>query len=327
MSTAELVVSGLGVITPWTDEPRQAASARPGTGRADDGWFDVASRLGPRGYRYLPPAAAYLLAATRGAVTDAGGLDHVAAERRAVVVATNHAATHMLDGMDETVTRAGSAGLSPALAPYFSINTYAGRVATEYATRAFAVTLTSPAVAGLDALVFGAASMARGRAGALVVGATEAELPDSHRAYGDAEAGAAVLVLEPASAARERGAAVHGTVRARTLCVPAWEPAAQSAGPPPGEQLATALTALLGGVDPESVTVHLVVDDSPVAELLARVVKPCGTPRHARLGAGCLAPALQLVESLASGGGHHLVAVATATGQIGLALVTAEEAA
>ncbi|MFF7793111.1 beta-ketoacyl synthase N-terminal-like domain-containing protein [Streptomyces sp. NPDC007991] len=320
MSTTELVVSGLGVVTPWTDRPRRAAAPPTPAPPPDDSWFDVTARLGPRGYRYLPAASAYLLAATRAAVADAGGIGHVAADARAAVVATNHAATGVLDGMDDTVTREGSDGLSPALAPYFSINTYVGRVATEYETRAFAVTLTSPAVAGFDALALAATSLARGRAGVLVVGTTEARLPAGHRASGADETGAAALVLEPAAAARARGARVHGTVRARTLCLPDGQP-------PSGGPLAAALDALLKDGDRAPLTVHLVADDSPVAELTAQALKPHGTVRRAPLGAGCLAPALRLVQSLASDGERHLVAVAQGTGHVALALVTAEEAA
>jgi 3-oxoacyl-[acyl-carrier-protein] synthase II len=316
------VVSGLGVVTPWTDLPRQAAAPHSPAAPPDDSWFDVTTRLGPRGYRYLPAASAYLLAAARAAVADAGGIDHVAADARAAVVATNHAATRVLDGMDDTVTREGSDGLSPALAPYFSINTYVGRVATEYETRAFAVTLTSPAVAGLDALALAATSLARGRAGVLVVGTTEARLPAGHRASGADETGAAALVLEPAAAARARGARVHGTVRARTLYIPDGD-----TRPPSDGHLAAALDALLKDGDRAPLTVHLVADDSPVAELTAHALKPHGTVRRAPLGAGCLAPALRLVQSLASHGERHLVAVAQGTGHVGLALVTTEETA
>lgn len=319
MSTTELVVSGLGVVTPWTDRPGRAAAPDTPAPPPDDSWFAVATRLGPRGYRYLPAASAYLLAATRAAVADAGGIDHVAPDARAAVMATNHAATRVLDGMDGTVSQQGSDGLSPALAPYFSINTYAGRVATEYETRAFAVTLTSPAVAAFDALSLAATSLARGRAGILVVGATEARLPAGHRASGADESGAAALVLEPAAAARARGARMHGTVRTRSLCVPDGE---MSDGP-----IAAALDALLVDGHRAPLTVHLVADDSPVAELTAQALKPHGTARRAALRAGCLAPTLRLVQSLASDGERHLVAVAQGTGHVGLALVTAQEAA
>ncbi|WP_457033044.1 beta-ketoacyl synthase N-terminal-like domain-containing protein, partial [Kitasatospora sp. P5_F3] len=220
MNTTDLVVSGLGVTTPWSDDPRRAAQGAPGAGQTDPGWFDVARQLGPRGYRYLPPACGYLLAATRRAVAEAGGLERVPEDERALVVATNHAATGVLDGMDEAVADQGAQALSPALAPYFSINTYAGRVTTEFATKGFAVTLTSPAVAGFEALALGSNSVLRGRASALLVGATEAALPAGHRAAGLGEAGAAVLVLEPAGSAHRRGAAVRGTVRAASLAVP-----------------------------------------------------------------------------------------------------------
>lgn len=321
MSTTELAVSGLGVITPWSDLPRHAAAPAVPAAPPDD-WFDVTARLGPRGYRYLPAASGYLLAATRAAVADAGGIDHADADARAVVAATNHAATGVLDGMDDTVTREGSDGLSPALAPYFSINTYVGRVATEFETRAFAVTLTSPAVAAFDALTLAATSLARGRADVLVVGATEARLPAGHRASGTDESGAAALVLEPATAARARGARVHGTVRARTLYVPDGDPA-----PRAEERLAAALDALTEDGDRAPLTVHLISDESPVAELAAQALKPHGAVWRAPLGAGCLTPVLRLVQSLVSDGERHLIAVAPGTGHVGLALVTTEEAA
>ncbi|CAM5265221.1 hypothetical protein SCALM49S_01153 [Streptomyces californicus] len=67
----DLVVSGIGVVTPWSDTPADAAVA---TGRPSEpgDWFDHRERLGRRGYKYLPTATQYFLAAARSALADAG---------------------------------------------------------------------------------------------------------------------------------------------------------------------------------------------------------------------------------------------------------------
>ncbi|WP_282961702.1 beta-ketoacyl synthase N-terminal-like domain-containing protein, partial [Streptomyces sparsogenes] len=123
-----------------------------GTVRAEG--FDFRTALGPRGYKYLPPASQFFLAAAKRALADAGprSLEAVDPERRAAAVGTNSAAASLHDAMDRTVIETGAAELSPATAPYFSINLFGSRLATEHHLKGFNLTFTSPRVAGLEAL-------------------------------------------------------------------------------------------------------------------------------------------------------------------------------
>ncbi|MDW6062477.1 hypothetical protein SAZ11_36190 [Streptomyces sp. FXJ1.4098] len=125
--TAELIVSGVGTVRP-------------------EG-FDFKTALGRRGYKYLPTASQYFLAAAKRALADIGQDDPlvaVDAERRAAAVGTNSAAASLHDAMDRTVMETGAAELSPVLAPYFSINLFGSRLAMEHELKGFNVTFVSP---------------------------------------------------------------------------------------------------------------------------------------------------------------------------------------
>src|SRR5690606_33360314 len=115
--TGEIAVTGLGVVA----RERQA-----------DDWFDVAAELGPRGYKYLPPASQYLLAAARKAVAGRGGLKDVPPHRRGAAVGTNSALRAYFDDADRKVTAGHSDDLSPAGAPYFAVKVLSGRLASEH---------------------------------------------------------------------------------------------------------------------------------------------------------------------------------------------------
>ncbi|NED00989.1 hypothetical protein G3I55_04845, partial [Streptomyces sp. SID6648] len=59
-TVAEAVVTGVGTV------------AAPAGTALDEPWFDYRARLGPRGYKYLPDACQYLLAAAKDALTRSG---------------------------------------------------------------------------------------------------------------------------------------------------------------------------------------------------------------------------------------------------------------
>ncbi|WP_052713696.1 beta-ketoacyl synthase N-terminal-like domain-containing protein [Streptomyces katrae] len=155
---APLVVSGIGVVTPRGDRPREAArGARPAAAARAGDWFDHRTRLGPRGYKYLPAASQYFLAAAKEAMADARDEpDRWPAELRGAAVGTNSSAAALHEAMDRTVLAEGAAALSPVTAPYFSINLFGSRLATEHGLKAFNLTVTSPRVAGLESLETGA---------------------------------------------------------------------------------------------------------------------------------------------------------------------------
>ncbi|MFF8732711.1 beta-ketoacyl synthase N-terminal-like domain-containing protein [Streptomyces sp. NPDC015171] len=339
VSADELVVTGAGVVTPWGDSPEVAAAAG-GVPMADAGdWFDHRKRLGPRGYKYLPPAAQYALAAARGALADGGRPDAVPAARRGLLLATNAGLAGLFDAMDATVAESGAAGVSPTSAPYFAVNVLGNRLAAELALNGFALTVATARTAALDALSTAAVVLASGRADALVLAATEEPVPD--RRGGRGEQGAAVLTLETPAGARARGSAVRATVRARSLFVPPAALADEAARARADRALTTALAELTGSGD-RPVMLHLDLDGSPVAEAVAsavaarRPVPPAGapltgTPEHPGLGpvadpaprTGCLGPALAVAHAVTTRDGvGRLVVCATGAGHVALVRVS-----
>ncbi|MER6285049.1 beta-ketoacyl synthase N-terminal-like domain-containing protein [Streptomyces sviceus] len=328
----EVAVVGVGVVSPWGVEPEVAAAH--GGLPADGGeWFDHRVRLGARGYKYLPAAAQYVLAAARAAVADGAWADAVPADRRGLLLATNAGLAGVYDTMDATVTEQGADRLSPALAPYFAVNVLGNRLAAELSLHGFALTVATARTAALDALSTGVSALAAGRCEALLLAATEEAVPAPRG--GGGEQGAAVFALEPLTAARARGAAVHATLRARSVFLP---PEAL-ARPEGRERAARVLDRVLeelvpgalghrsggaaGGAASSVPNVHLDLDTSPVSEAVAAAL----TGVRTRAGAGqdelpvrrtgCLGPALALAHAVtARDGGERLVVSATGAGQI-----------
>ncbi|MEW2050567.1 beta-ketoacyl synthase N-terminal-like domain-containing protein [Streptomyces sp. NPDC005476] len=289
-------------------------SVAPETGAGDGDWFDHRVRLGPRGYKYLPAAAQYLLAAAREALADGGRTDAVPADRRGAAFALNGGFAELFDTMDRRIAlEGGAAGLSPATAPYFAVSLLGSRLTSELGLKAFALTSASPRVAALEAVEAGGRALAAGRCDTLLAGAAEHRLPKSPA--GDGEQGAVALTLEPRAAAEARGARVRGTVAARSLFVP------------PGRELPAglipgAVRRLLSDLDTE-VEVHHVSDGSPFGSAVAAAVNRAAgaTGRVTPAGAGCLAAAQALAGLLTGPPGTRLLTTATREGHAALALV------
>lgn len=291
--SSDLVVSGVGVID-------------PGHG------FDYRTELGPRGYKYLPPAAQYLLAAVKRAVAASGdGLTPVPPEARAAAVGTNCAASALHAEMDRTIIDAGADALSPATAPYFSINLFGSRLATEHGLKGFNLTLTTPRAAGLEAVQAGCRSAARGRAHWLVAGATEERVDPKEPGADRAEAGAVALVLEPAAALAARGGRALGRCAVRTAFLPPTGPLEERA-----DALVRPVRAWAG-----QVPVRAVVDSSPVGTALLGALAGFPEITVVPAGAGCLRPLAEAAQALAEGQAT-LVATAAAEGNVAFALVT-----
>jgi 3-oxoacyl-[acyl-carrier-protein] synthase II len=176
------------------------------------------------------------------------------------------------------------------------------------------MTVTSPVTAGLEALATAGRSVALGRARAVLVGTTEAVVPEGE-ASARQEAGAVVLVLEEPDAAARRGASVLGRCRAVTLVLPEH----------PGEAEALVAKAAAGLLERRSpvAEVRLIGDDSPVCRAVAEALHrtaavPVGTTAH---GTGSLTASLSLAAVLAEGEGTRLVAAVSAHGPAVLAVV------
>ncbi|MEU5611095.1 beta-ketoacyl synthase N-terminal-like domain-containing protein [Streptomyces sparsogenes] len=296
-----------------------------GTVRAEG--FDFKTALGPRGYKYLPPASQFFLAAAKRALADAGpgSLEAVDPERRAAAVGTNSAAASLHDAMDRTVIGTGAAELSPATAPYFSINLFGSRLATEHHLKGFNLTFTSPRVAGLEALQNGGRALAAGRARWLLAGATEQALAEGEPGADTSEAGAVALVLEPAAAVAARGGRVYGTVAVRSFFLPPAMAASEGGAGRARALIEGALDALghpAGGPAPGGPQpVTAVLDGSPVGRA---VVAALGErAEHVPAGAGCLEPVARVAAALADGAGPaRVVVTAAAEGNAAVCLVT-----
>ncbi|QTR04515.1 hypothetical protein J7S33_06470, partial [Saccharothrix algeriensis] len=258
MST-DLVVTGIGVLDPAHG-------------------FDHRTELGPRGYKYLPTATQYLLAATKRAVAAAGDtLERVPEELRAAAVGTNCAASALHAGMDRTVLDGDANDLSPATAPYFSINLFGSRLATEHALKGFNLTVTSPRVAGLEAVQTGGRSVALGRAEWLVAGAAEEALdPAEPGGGGGVSGGVRPGCWCPAAGGAPRGGRVLGRCAVRTAFLP-------PAGLTP-ELVGAVVEPVLAWAG--RVPVRAVVDSSPVARALLAALGPDAAVVPA--GSGCL---------------------------------------
>ncbi|MFI0821518.1 beta-ketoacyl synthase N-terminal-like domain-containing protein [Streptomyces sp. NPDC021098] len=292
-----------------------------GVGEVDADGFDFRVELGRRGYKYLPSASQYVLAAAKRALADAGedALTAAGPERRGAAVGTNSAATALHHAMDRTVTGASAAELSPVTAPYFSINLFGSRLATEHDLKGFNLTVTSPRVAGLEALQTGARAVAAGRASRLLAGATEEALPEGEPGAYASEAGAVALLLEPAAAVAERGGRAHGRVGVRTAFLPPALAATADGAPQAAEALRDALAAL-GHRPGDPLTVTAVLDESPVGEAVAAAF-----PGAARVpaGSGCLAPLARVAAALRRPPDHaHAVVTAAAEGNTAVCLIT-----
>lgn len=301
--TGAAVITGIGVVVPPPD--------------AGGDWFDPRSALGPRGYKYLPPACQFLLAAGRRAVADGGRLDGVPAERRAVAVGTNTGLAHLITDMDRTVTGGSADALSPALAPFFAVNVLGTRLVAEHAVKGPFLTVTSPRVAGIEALGAGARAMAAGRCDAWLAAAME------HPLGGPAGSGAVAMILERPADAAARGARVYGTCAAFALLAPPATLAAAGARRRLGEVLARRLG------DAADQQVEIFGDGSATEEAVVSALADLsvGGLRRMPAGPGCLAPFERLAHLLTETGGtrERLVLAVTGEGHIGVARLALSE--
>jgi len=299
--TAGVAISGVALVRPagarWTADGRRASPPPD--------WFDYRRELGQRGYKYVPEAYRYLLAAARRALAEAGYPQPDAApEDGGLVVGTNSAVARLHADMDRTVVAGSAADLSPATAPYFSINLGGGRLATEYAIKGYHATLTTPRVAGLEAIAVAARALALERARWMLVGATEERLDGAEPAAGLSESGAVALVAHPDAAAPPGSARCR--VHLRYL--------------PPDSPVGPVLAAVLAAADAHGDRpVVAVLDGSPLGTAIAAELP--GRARVVPAGAGCLEPLMQVAALLVDAAEPTVVVTAAAEGNLAVALV------
>ncbi len=316
----DAVVTGIGVVCPGARVAADLGPGRPGRAEAD-GWFDARSELG-RGHKYLPPAGQYLLAASRRALADAAAWSRgLCEEALGAAVGTNSAASALHDTMDRTVIQGHADELSPATAPFFSINLFSSSLSTQHGLKGFNLTVTTPRIAGLEAAEVGLRALRLGRCSALLAGATEAPATPAEAPAAYPEAGSAVLLFEGREAALARGATIYGSCRVRTCFLPPRLLATADGRRMAGEVLGRALAQL--GCRPEPLRVHLELDASLVGATvlgcLARLGYGTEGAGAAEPGAGCLEPVLRLTHLLAVADEQLVSVTAAASGHVALA--------
>ncbi|MFJ4518199.1 beta-ketoacyl synthase N-terminal-like domain-containing protein [Streptomyces sp. NPDC088816] len=305
-TVAETTVTGVGLVVPPVPIPPDAQ------------WFDHRTRLG-RGYRYLPQACHYLLAAAREALAEAEPERH-AEERRGIVVGTNSAVTALQADIAGAVRAGGFDTLSPMTVPFFSVNLVAAKLSTEHLFKGFNLTVTSPRVAGLEAVHLAARELSAGRGDLVLAGATEA--PDPRAGEAAPESGAALLLLRPRTADAP-GPVVRTALR--------FLPPRAAATPAGRERAGRAVRAALDGVCPaRPLSLHLVTDHSPTARTAADAVRAwCAgstavTDAAGPARAGALAPIELLTRALRPDRPHlEAVVVASREGNLAFAAVDA----
>lgn len=316
LSTGELAVAGLGIMAPGISGPDGALVP---AGEATLDWFQAAVALPGRGYRRLPDACKYLLAAARLAIADAGNrLSETERDRRAAVVATNNAGAALLEELDYTIIFKEAAEMPPSTTPYMIMSLFASRLSVEHDITGFNLTVNTPVTAGLEAIQIASRAVAAGRASTVLVAAVEEALSPSQLPSGGSQAGAAVLYCEPAPT----GVARYGTCRARSTFL---DPANADPG-----TAAAVFASLLGDSDNPPSRIDAILDDSAVGVAAARWLDQLAgecevvlVPTSAQTG--CLAPVQRVVGLFAqehAASARPAVLAASAQGTIALAELT-----
>src|SRR5262245_54202300 len=199
----------MGITAPGISEPDGALAP---AGEATPGWFQAGVALPGRGYRRLPAACKYLLAASRSAISDAGDrLSETGRDQRGAVVATNNAGAALLEELDYTIIQKGATEMPPSSSAFLAMSLFASRLSMEHDITGFNLTANSPVTAGLEAIQIAARAVAAGRARTVLVGAVEEALSPSQSPDLESQAGAVILYCEPAAS----GMARYGTCWAR----------------------------------------------------------------------------------------------------------------
>ncbi|WP_369137441.1 beta-ketoacyl synthase N-terminal-like domain-containing protein [Modestobacter versicolor] len=275
----------------------------------DQDWFDVTERLGRRGYRYLPLPSQLAIAAGRDAAV--GADPALPPEQRTLWLGTASSASRVHAPLDATIRQSSSDELSPAAAPYFSVNLMAGRLASDLEARGGATTFTTPTTAGLDALAAAASALRLGRCARAVVVSVEVPPAAGQPPLEGEAAGAVAFSVVDAPAGTTVPGLADVTVRRGS-----WRP----------DTLLDDVSSLVqehvrvAGPAPVAVDLHAV----PQAHALiadAGLADHLGVPvRLTAVTAGGLAPAAAVAAAVLDGA-PRIVLVAGAMGHLAAVLV------
>jgi 3-oxoacyl-[acyl-carrier-protein] synthase II len=226
-------ITGVGIVSPLgigraTFFQALRAGTRPAAtdGQREVPDFDAATYLGDKGLRSLDRLTKVLVVAARLALHDAGiKRDGVWAalspEDVGIVVSNAYGSLEATTELDRVATLEDARYINPSRFPLTVSNSAAGYVSIWEELRALNVTVSDGNCGALDAAACADVMLDQGRARALLVGGAEARSEALLLAFrkldavGDAAPlgeGAALVTLELAGAARERGARILGEV-------------------------------------------------------------------------------------------------------------------
>ncbi|MDJ0850695.1 MAG: beta-ketoacyl synthase N-terminal-like domain-containing protein [Myxococcota bacterium] len=277
-----VAITGVGLLCPAGLAPQPAFQAmlaggpRPAAPTLD---FDPSATLGARGIRHFDRTALLLACAATAAIDSSKLLEGAyAPEDIGIVVGETHGSIQSITDFDQEALREGPRYVNPQAFCNTVINAPAGRLAIRFGITGLNSTLSTGATSGLDAIGHAWALVQGGEIKAAICGAalgyssevelgyrrsgllgdpSLAEAPFSVKRRGAVLGeGAALMVLEDADAAAERGVPALATLRGAGS---AFEPRGAGAGdarPASNDGLLRAMRGALaqGGVGPEDLS-------------------------------------------------------------------------
>jgi 3-oxoacyl-[acyl-carrier-protein] synthase II len=211
---AGILVTGVGTALPGVAGTADLLRSAP-TGTEPR--VDPAALLGKRGLRYKDRASQLALCAARDGLRAAGLLSDdgtgltVPGSSVGVVASSNLGNLDTVCSVADGIKELGVDGISPMGLPNASSNVIASTVAIRYGLRGPNLMVCNGAASGLDAVFWGAATVAARRADRVLVIGVETDNRYVRGLLGDPDGqlldGAVSLVLERPESAAERGAA------------------------------------------------------------------------------------------------------------------------
>lgn len=289
------------------------SALRPPAGAGGD-WFDADAYLGKRGHKYQTRGTKLWLSACG---TLAGLAGRAPQASLGIALGTNFGAHLALHELESVIEEHGAATLSPSYAPNFCVNLIASHAGIRYAGQRFNLTVTTPQVAGLDALAAAARELGRARCDLAVAGG--AEEPAIVRGGAPAQAEGAIAALLARADCSAGGLAILSGFAQLTLAPAAWGDAGTAM-----RRLREAAQRYGLGADPARWRALVLASDEPalfpcLAQALRELAPGAGAPREVSCprGHGSLEP-LAALRTCLEGARPALFMYAGASGAVRL---------